>query len=52
MSGDHDGKPAPGDRGLYDFAQITDTYGSEIRVRTSTAAWEPCVWRAVHQRRG
>lgn len=41
---DHDGKPVPGDRGLYDFAQITDTYGSEIRVRSSSAACEPCVW--------
>lgn len=41
---DHNGQPVPGGRGLYDFAQITDTYGSEIRVRTSSAAWEPCVW--------
>lgn len=41
---DHNGNPVPGGRGLYDYAQITDTYGSEICVRTSSAACEPCVW--------
>lgn len=41
---DHNGKQVPGGRGLYDFALITDTYGSEIRVRTSSIAAEPCIW--------
>lgn len=42
--GEHKGKPAPGDRGLYDFARILDTYGSEVTLRLSSTAGKACVW--------
>lgn len=42
--GEHKGKRAGGDRGLYDFAAIRDTKGATVTVRTSSAACESCVW--------
>jgi hypothetical protein len=33
----HKGRKVPGGRGLYDFARIVDTYGSEITVRSSSS---------------
>ena len=42
--GEHKGRKAPGDRGLYDYARIVDTYGNTITVRTSSAACERAIW--------
>lgn len=46
--GEHRGRGAGGDRGLYDFARIIDDYGTSIVVRTSSAAYKPCVWLFVN----
>ncbi len=35
--GEHEGRPAPGDRGLYDFAVIRDQYGKTVTVRSSSS---------------
>mgnify|MGYP000550110497 FL=1 len=50
--GEHKGRPAPGDRGLFDFAEIVDTYGQTVTVRSSSAADRPCVWIFVKDRCG
>ncbi len=50
--GEHKGRPAPGDRGLYDFGQIVDTYGNTITVRKSSAACQDCVWIFAKNRCG
>jgi len=49
---DHDGQPTGGDRGLHDFALITDTYGRRIRVRTSSSAEGPRVWIFTNDQEG
>ena len=42
--GEHKGRPAPGDRGLYDFAVIRECYGGTLTVRQSSGVGEPRVW--------
>lgn len=42
--GEHKGRPAPGDRGLYDFAHIVDTYGNLMTVRSSSGIGAPRAW--------
>lgn len=42
--GEHKGRPAPGDRGMYDYAKIVDTYGRDVVVRQSSSADAPRVW--------
>lgn len=41
---EHSGRPAPGNRGLFDYAEITDVYGSRITVRNASVAGVPSIW--------
>ncbi len=41
--GEHNGRKAPGDRGLYDYAAIRDLSGSKVTVRLSSGV-TPSVW--------
>lgn len=42
--GEHNGRMAPGDRGLYEYGAIVDTRDQTIVVRTSSSAEERACW--------
>lgn len=50
--GEHAGKMAGGDRGLYDYAKIIDDRGTSVVVRRSSAACRPYVWLFVTNAEG
>lgn len=51
-AGEHRGRLAPGDRGLWDFGRIVDSRGTAIVVRRSSSAEQSAVWLFVTDSKG
>ena len=50
--GDHKGRPAPGDRGLYDYCEFKDTYENTVTVRSSSSADGRRCWVFCKNKKG